>query len=97
MRNSSYGAVDLTGWTEIESGKPYQTGVDMFVYYRDFTAGGPYNIDSSGAFYLFEDFDAATRSLDDIIQLSLDSANAVDASLVTEAKAMLSEINRRSA
>ena len=59
MRNSTYGAVDLTGWTEIESGRPYQTGVDMFVYYRDFTAGGPYNIDSSGAFYLFEDRDTA--------------------------------------
>jgi pilus assembly protein FimV len=49
------------------------------------------------AYVTIEDFAAATRSLDDIIQLSLDSANAVDASLVTEAKAMLSEINRRSA
>jgi hypothetical protein len=44
-----------------------------------------------------EDFAAATRSLDDIIQLSLDPANSVDASLAAEAKVMLSEINRRSA
>ena len=43
-----------------------------------------------------EDFAAATRSLDDIIQLSLDPSNAVDASLVAEAKGLLSEINRRS-
>jgi pilus assembly protein FimV len=49
------------------------------------------------AYVTIEDFAAATRSLEDIIQLSLDSANAVDASLVVEAKAMLSEINRRSA
>ena len=49
------------------------------------------------AYVTIEDFAAATRSLDDIIQLSLDPANAVDASIVTEAKAMLSEINRRSA
>ena len=49
------------------------------------------------AYMTIEDFAAATRSLDDIIQLSLDPANAVDASLVREAKAMRSEINRRGA
>jgi pilus assembly protein FimV len=49
------------------------------------------------AYMTIEDFSAATRSLDDIIQLSLDPANSVDASLVAEAKVMLSEINRRSA
>jgi pilus assembly protein FimV len=49
------------------------------------------------AYITIEDFAAATRSLDDIIQLSLDPANSVDASLVAEAKVMLSEINRRSA
>jgi pilus assembly protein FimV len=49
------------------------------------------------AYMTIEDFAAATRSLDDIIQLSLDPANAVDASLVAEAKVMLSEINRRGA
>ena len=49
------------------------------------------------AYMTIEDFAAATRSLDDIIQLSLDPANSVDASLVAEVKAMLSEINRRSA
>jgi pilus assembly protein FimV len=48
------------------------------------------------AYMTIEDFAAATRSLDDIIQLSLDSANSVDASLVAEAKAMLSDIQRRS-
>jgi pilus assembly protein FimV len=48
------------------------------------------------AYVTIEDFTAATRSLDDIIQMSLDPSNAVDASLVAEAKAMLSEINRRS-
>jgi pilus assembly protein FimV len=48
------------------------------------------------AYVTIEDFAAATRSLDDIIQLSLDSSNSVDASLVAEAKGMLSEINRRS-
>ena len=49
------------------------------------------------AYITIEDFAAATRSLDDIIQLSLDPANSVDASLVAEAKVMLSEINQRSA
>jgi pilus assembly protein FimV len=49
------------------------------------------------AYMTIEDFAAATRSLDDIIQLSLDPANSVDASLVAEAKAMRSEINRRGA
>ena len=48
------------------------------------------------AYMTIEDFAAATRSLDDIIQLSLDPANSVDASLVAEAKVLLSEINRRS-
>ncbi len=48
------------------------------------------------AYMTIEDFAAAMRSLDDIIQLSLDPANEVDAPLVSEAKAMLSEINRRS-
>ena len=49
------------------------------------------------AYVTIEDFAAATRSLDDIIQLGLNPANSVDASLLAEAKAMLSEINRRSA
>jgi len=49
------------------------------------------------AYLTIEDFAAAKRSLDDIIQLSLDPANSVDASLVTEANAMMSEINQRSA
>jgi pilus assembly protein FimV len=49
------------------------------------------------AYMTIEDFTAATRSLDDIIQLSLDPANSVDASLVAEARAMLAEVNRRSA
>jgi pilus assembly protein FimV len=49
------------------------------------------------AYMTIEDFAAATRSLEYIIQLSLDPANGVDASLVAEAKAMLSEINRRRA
>ncbi len=48
------------------------------------------------AYMTIEDFAAATRSLDDIIQLSLDSSNAVDASLVAEAKDLLSDIQRRS-
>jgi pilus assembly protein FimV len=49
------------------------------------------------AYMTIEDFAAATRSLDDIIQLSLDPSNGVDSSLVAEAKVMRSEINRRSA
>lgn len=48
------------------------------------------------AYITIEDFAAAKRSLDDIIQLSLDSSNLVDASLVTDAKALLLEINQRS-
>jgi pilus assembly protein FimV len=48
------------------------------------------------AYMTIEDFTAATHSLDDIVQLSLDPSNGVDSSLVAEAKAMLSEINRRS-
>ena len=48
------------------------------------------------AYMTIEDFAAATRSLDDIIQHSLDPANSVDASLLAEAKVMLSEINQRS-
>lgn len=47
------------------------------------------------AYITIEDFAAAKRSLDDIIQLSLDSSNLVDASLVTDAKALLLEINQR--
>jgi pilus assembly protein FimV len=48
------------------------------------------------AYMTIEDFAAATRSLDDIIQLGLDPSNGVDGSLVADAKAMLSEINQRS-
>ena len=48
------------------------------------------------AYMTIEDFTAATHSLEDIVQLSLDPSNAVDASLVTDAKAMLSEIQQRS-
>jgi pilus assembly protein FimV len=48
------------------------------------------------AYMTIEDFAAATHSLEDIVQLSLDPSNAVDASLVVDAKAMLSEINQRS-
>ncbi len=48
------------------------------------------------AYITIEDFAAATRSLDDIIQQSLDHANSVDSSLVADAKAMLSDIQRRS-
>ena len=48
------------------------------------------------AYMTIEDFTAATHSLEDIVQLSLDPSNAVDAALVTDAKAMLSEIQRRS-
>jgi pilus assembly protein FimV len=48
------------------------------------------------AYMTIEDFAAATRSLDDIIQVSLDPLNSVDASLVADAKAMLSDIQRRS-
>jgi pilus assembly protein FimV len=48
------------------------------------------------AYMTIEDFAAATRSLDDIVQLGLDPSNAVDESLVADAKAMLSEINQRS-
>lgn len=48
------------------------------------------------AYITIEDFAAATRSLDDIIQLSLDPSNGVDASLAAEAKALLSDIQRRS-
>ena len=48
------------------------------------------------AYMTIEDFAAATRSLDDIIQLSLDPSNSVEASLVAEAKGLLSDIQRRS-
>jgi pilus assembly protein FimV len=48
------------------------------------------------AYMTIEDFAAATRSLDDIIQLGLDPVSGVDASLVAEANAMQSEINQRS-
>jgi len=48
------------------------------------------------AYVTIEDFAAATRSLDEIIQHGLESSNSVDASLVAEAKALLSAINRRS-
>lgn len=48
------------------------------------------------AYVTIEDFAAATRSLDDIIQQSLDPSNSVDSSLVADAKAMLSDIQRRS-
>jgi len=48
------------------------------------------------AYMTIEDFAAAKQSLDDIVQLSLEPSNGVDASLVAEAKAMLSDIQRRS-
>ena len=48
------------------------------------------------AYMTIEDFAAAKQSLDEIIQLSLNPSNAVDASLVADAKAMLSDIQRRS-
>jgi len=48
------------------------------------------------AYMTIEDFAAAKQSLDDIVQLSLEPSNGVDASLVAEAKAMLSDINQRS-
>ena len=49
------------------------------------------------AYLTIEDFAAAKRSLDDIIELSLESANAVDLTTVTEAKALLLQINQRTA
>jgi pilus assembly protein FimV len=49
------------------------------------------------AYVTIEDFAAARRSLEDIIQLGLNPANSVDAALLAEAKSLLSEINRRSA
>ncbi len=48
------------------------------------------------AYMTIEDFAAAKQSLDDIVQLSFEPSNGVDASLVTDAKAMLSDIQRRS-
>jgi pilus assembly protein FimV len=47
------------------------------------------------AYKTIEDFAAASRSLEDIIQLGRDPSNSVDASLIAEANAMLSEINQR--
>ena len=49
------------------------------------------------AYLTIEDFAAAKRSLDDIIELSLDAANAVDPTTVTEAKALLLQMNQRTA
>ena len=49
------------------------------------------------AYLTIEDFAAAKRSLDDIIQLSLDAANAVDPTTVSEAKALLLQMNQRTA
>jgi pilus assembly protein FimV len=48
------------------------------------------------AYMTIEDFAAAKQSLGDIIQLSLDPSNEVDGSLLADAKAMLSDIDRRS-
>jgi pilus assembly protein FimV len=48
------------------------------------------------AYMTIEDFAAAKQSLSDIIQLSLDPSNEVDGSLFADAKAMLSDIDRRS-
>ena len=48
------------------------------------------------AYMTIEDFAAAKQSLGDIIQLSLDPSNGVDGSLAADAKAMLSDIHRRS-
>jgi len=47
------------------------------------------------AYLTIEDFAAAKRSLDDIIELSMDAANAVDPTTVTEAKALLLQMNQR--
>ena len=49
------------------------------------------------AYLTIEDFAAAKRSLDDIIELSLDAANAVDPTTVSEAKALLLQMNQRTA
>ena len=48
------------------------------------------------AYMTIEDFAAAKQSLDEIVQLSFEPSNGVDASLVADAKAMLSDIQRRS-
>ena len=61
MRQPSWNAVDLTGFTLYESGKNYLIGGEsMSVYYRDYSAGGPYTIDSNSAMYLFSPVAAGT-------------------------------------
>jgi len=55
MRQDSWSAVDLTGWTLIETNKPYLTGYGdtMYIYYKDYAAGN-YSFDNYSAMYLFD-------------------------------------------
>ena len=55
MRQDSWSAVSTSGWTLIETDRPYLTGYNntMYIYYRDFAAGN-YTFDNNSAMYLFD-------------------------------------------
>ena len=53
IRQTSWDAVDLTGWTTVESGKNYITNTTVSVYSRTFSAG-TYTFDNNSAMYMFD-------------------------------------------
>lgn len=55
LRNDSFSAVDLTGYTELENSTTYIRGYNAIrVYTRTYSAGGPYTIDNNSAMYMFD-------------------------------------------
>lgn len=64
LRDTAWTVVDLTGYNLIESGKGYiPSYTSISVYYKDFVAGGPYNINSYSAMYFFNPIAGGTTLL----------------------------------
>jgi hypothetical protein len=60
LRLPTWNAVDTTGWTTVETGRPYLTGGEsVTVFSRTFTAG-TYTFDNDSAMYFFDMQDAYT-------------------------------------
>jgi len=53
LRDPTWSAVDLTGWTLVESGKNYGISTNTSVYFKDFSAG-TYAYDDLSAMYMWD-------------------------------------------
>lgn len=55
LRNPTWNTVDITGWTLVESGRPYfAADSNVSVYYKDFPAGNTTGLDNDSAMYIFQ-------------------------------------------